>query len=42
MLRDGAPVPVDPADGVRVLQVLEAAQRSSDEDAVVPLPPPLV
>lgn len=41
-VRDGAPVPVDPADAVRVLQVLEAAQRSSDERAVVAVPPPSV
>jgi scyllo-inositol 2-dehydrogenase (NADP+) len=39
---DGAPVPVEPADAVRTLQVLEAAQRSSDQRQVLALPPPLV
>jgi scyllo-inositol 2-dehydrogenase (NADP+) len=33
----GEPVPVDPADGVTVLRVLEAARRSSRERAVVQL-----
>ena len=33
----GAPVPVDPADAVAVLRVLEAAQRSAAERAVVSL-----
>lgn len=36
-VRDGAPVPVDPADGVRVLRVLEAAARSSARGGVVHL-----
>lgn len=31
------PVPVDPADGVTVLRVLEAARRAADEQAVVSL-----
>lgn len=34
---DGAPVPVDPSDGVAVLRVLEAARRSAGERAVVGL-----
>ena len=36
-VRDGGPVPVDAADAVRTLQVLEAAQRSSDARTVVAL-----
>jgi predicted dehydrogenase len=36
-LRDGAPPPVDPADAVATLEVLEAARRSSVEAAVVVL-----
>jgi scyllo-inositol 2-dehydrogenase (NADP+) len=36
-LRDGAPPPVDPAEAVEVLEVLEAARRSSLERKVVPL-----
>jgi predicted dehydrogenase len=36
-LRGGAPPPVDPADAVEVLEVLEAARRSSLEGKVVPL-----
>ena len=36
-VRDGAPVPVHPADGVRVLQVLEAAALSSTRGEVVHL-----
>jgi predicted dehydrogenase len=34
-LRTGAPPPVDPADAVAVLEVIEAAQRSAAEGAVV-------
>lgn len=34
-LLDGAPLPVDPSDPVRVLEVVEAARRSSAEHAVV-------
>ena len=36
-VRDGALVPVDPADGVQVLRVLEAASRSSRRGEVVRL-----
>ncbi|GIE85484.1 Gfo/Idh/MocA family protein [Actinoplanes regularis] len=38
MLRDGAPPPVDPADAIATLTVLEAARRSADEQRVVTLP----
>ena len=34
-LRDGAPPPVDPADAVAVLEIIEAAQRSAAESKVV-------
>lgn len=34
------PVPVDPADGVRVLEVLEAAVRSAQQGQVVAVPAP--
>jgi predicted dehydrogenase len=34
-LRDGAPPPVDARDAVAVLEVLEAARRSSDEGTTV-------
>jgi len=34
-LRDGAPPPVDPGDAVSVLQIIEAARRSSAERSVV-------
>ncbi|HVR42645.1 MAG TPA: Gfo/Idh/MocA family oxidoreductase [Thermoanaerobaculia bacterium] len=34
-LRGGAPPPVDPADAVAVLELIEAARRSSDERRVV-------
>ncbi|GAA2585270.1 Gfo/Idh/MocA family oxidoreductase [Dactylosporangium fulvum] len=37
-LRDGAPPPVDPADAVAALTVLEAARRSAERRQVVPLP----
>ena len=36
-LRDGAPPPVDPADAVAVLEVLDAARRSAAGDGVVTL-----
>lgn len=36
-LRDGAPLPVDPADSVAVLEILEAARRSTAEREVVHL-----
>lgn len=36
-VRDGGPVPVDPSEAVAALQVLEAAQRSSDRREVVTL-----
>lgn len=34
-LRDGAPLPVDPADSVAVLEILEAARRSTAEREIV-------
>jgi predicted dehydrogenase len=37
-LRDGTPPPVDPADSVAVLEIIEAARRSSAERRVVELP----
>jgi scyllo-inositol 2-dehydrogenase (NADP+) len=39
-LRDGAPPPVDPADAVATLTVLEAARESAERRAVVPLVSP--
>ncbi len=36
-LRDGAPPPVDPADAVAVLEIIEAARRSAAERTVVPI-----
>lgn len=36
-LRDGAPLPVDPADSVAVLEILEAARRSTAEREIVHL-----
>jgi predicted dehydrogenase len=36
-LRDGAPMPVDPLESVRVLEILEAARTSSSERRVVDL-----
>ncbi|MBV9108147.1 MAG: oxidoreductase, partial [Gemmatimonadetes bacterium] len=36
-LRDGAPPPVDPADAVAVLEIIEAAQKSASERRVVEL-----
>jgi predicted dehydrogenase len=36
-LRAGAPPPVDPADAVAVLEIIEAARRSSAEKRVVPV-----
>ncbi len=36
-LRDGAPPPVDAADSISVLEIIEAAQRSSAEPAVIAL-----
>lgn len=38
-LRDGTPPPVDPADAVTVLDIIEAAQRSSAERRVIALDP---
>lgn len=37
-VRDGGPVPVDPADGVQVLRVLEAARESAQRREVVGVP----
>ena len=37
MIRDGAPPPVDPADALAVLEVLDAARTSAREGAVVTL-----
>ena len=37
-LRNGAPPPVDPADAVAVLELIEAAQRSATEATVVRFP----
>lgn len=37
MVRDGAPPPVDPADAVAVLEVLDAAQVSARDAVVVPV-----
>lgn len=37
-LLEGSPMPVDPADGLRVLAIIEAAQRSAAEGQVVILP----
>ena len=36
-VRGGAPVPVDPRDAVRTLQVLEAARRSAEQARAVPV-----
>lgn len=36
-LRDGAPPPVDPADAVQGLRIIEAARRSATEHAVIEL-----
>jgi predicted dehydrogenase len=36
-LRDGTPPPVDPADAVQALRIIEAARRSSAEHAVIEL-----
>jgi predicted dehydrogenase len=36
-LRDGAPMPVDPVDSLRVLEVIEAARRSAQERRVISL-----
>ena len=36
-LRDGAPLPVDPADAVQGLRIIEAARRSAAERAVIEL-----
>jgi len=36
-MHDGAPVPVDPADGVVGLEILEAARRSSVAGTTVSL-----
>jgi predicted dehydrogenase len=33
-MRTGAPPPVDPADGLRVIKVIEAAKISSDTKSV--------
>lgn len=38
-LLDGGPAPVDPADAASVIDVIEAAQRSARDGAVVALPP---
>ncbi|HKT00027.1 MAG TPA: heme-degrading domain-containing protein [Rugosimonospora sp.] len=40
MLREGTPPPVDPADAVAALTVLEAARRSATERRVVPVETP--
>lgn len=40
-LRDGGPPPVDPADAVAVLEVIEAARQSSAQREVVRFSPPL-
>jgi len=37
-LRDGSPPPIDPYDGVRVLEILDAARESSARAGVVALP----
>jgi predicted dehydrogenase len=37
-LREGAPPPVDPADAIAVLEIIEAAQRSAAEAKVVSFP----
>lgn len=37
-LRDGAPPPVDPADAVKGLEIIEAARRAASEQRVVTLP----
>lgn len=39
-LRDGTPPPVDPADAIAVLEIIEAARRSAAEGAVIDLDPP--
>ena len=36
-VRGEGPVPVDPGDAVRALEVIEAAERSAESGAVVPL-----
>ena len=36
-IADGGPPPVDPADGLRVVQIVEAARQSALERAVVPV-----
>lgn len=36
-LRDGAPVPVNPRDSLRVLEIIEAAKKSAAERQVVPV-----
>jgi predicted dehydrogenase len=36
-LRDGAPPPVNPADAIATLEIIEAARRSAAEGAVIPL-----
>jgi scyllo-inositol 2-dehydrogenase (NADP+) len=37
-LRDGAPMPVDPVDSVRALEVIDAARRSAARGEIVPTP----
>lgn len=39
-LLEGAPMPVDPIDGLRVLTIIEAAQHSAAEGRVMTLPKP--
>lgn len=39
-LRDGAPLPVDPADAVAVVELIELAHRSAAEGVTLPVPPP--
>jgi predicted dehydrogenase len=36
-IRNGAPVPVTPQDGIDILRVIEAAYTSNQEKKVVPL-----
>ncbi|HYH78982.1 MAG TPA: Gfo/Idh/MocA family oxidoreductase [Longimicrobium sp.] len=36
-LRDGTPPPVDPADAIAALEIIEAARRSASERAVIPI-----
>ena len=38
-LQDGAPLPVDPAESVAVLEILEAARRSAARHEIVHVAP---